>query len=237
MKNNNCFKVLVANSSSVFCFGLSTLLKNVPYIKKVEEASNEDEIFTILENDYFDIVFIESQMHKSIDIIHKIINQYSKVKIITVLINEKFIYEDDILNCGAQGFILRDCNINEIINALDEVCHDKIYFTPHLLNLIAIHKNYKIELKKTSLADKNILAIMYLMYHEKASKEIAIILNLSCRTVEDYRMKILRKTNSENMIGVIKYVFENGIHKDEFLNNRFGNNCIKKNHQAIDYIR
>ena len=237
MTRINLFNAIVCDDSPVFRFGLSSLLRNVPYIKKVEEANNGKEILKILEHHFYDIVFIEYQMQNTIEVIHKIIRVHPKVKVITVLMNEKNIYENDILQCGAHGFLLKNCDLSEIIKSLGDVCTGKTYYSLNVLNLISFHNADIVKLKKTSLKDKNTLAIMFLMYHEKTSKEIARLLNLSSRTVENYRMKFLRKTNSENMIGIIKHVLENGIHKDELLNKRFGKYCLKKNHQMVDYIR
>ena len=233
------FKALVADGSPVFRFGLATLLKNVKFINKIDQVSNGNEILKILESTIYDIVFIELQANSNseIEVINKIINIYPGIKIIALILSENYIYKEDILQSGIHGFLLKNCDLSEITKSLNDVSIGKKYYTPKVLNLISLYKDHKAELKRSSLADKNQLAIMFLMYHEKSSKEIARLLNLSCRTVEDYRMKLLRKTNSVNLIGIMKYVFENGIHKDEFLNKQFGKFCIKKNQQMIDYIR
>ena len=97
MTRINLLNAIVCDDSPVFRFGLSSLLRNVPYIKKVEEANNGKEILKILEHHFYDIVFIEYQMQYTIEIIYKIIKEYPKVKIITVLTNEKNIYENNIL--------------------------------------------------------------------------------------------------------------------------------------------
>ncbi len=240
MSRLNPFKVIVADDSPVFRFGLATLLKNVPFISKVvREAKDENEVLGNLEKNIFDIVFIDIQMQRmhGIETIYKIIKQFPKVKVIALLMDERNIYTDEILHSGANGFILKNCDKQEIINALVQVCNGEQYFAPQVLNLISLNNKEKIRLRKSSIADKNMIAIMYLIYHEKTSKEIAGILNLSPRTIEDYRIKILRRTNSDNMIGIIKYVVENGIHIDALMIASYGRFCVKRDHQMIDYIR
>ena len=175
------FKALVADGSSVFRFGLSTLLKNVKFINKVDQVSDGNEVLKILDSNIYDIVFIEFQAlyNSEIEVINKIIKKYPEIKIIALLSNEKFIYEEYILHREIHGFLLKNCDLSEITKSLNDVSIGKKYYTPQILNLITLNNDNRVELIKSCLADKNQLAIMFHMYHEKSSKEIARLLNLS----------------------------------------------------------
>lgn len=52
------------------------------------------------------------------------------------------------------------------------------------------------------------LEVIRLIEQEFSNKQIADQLNISERTVETHRKNILRKTNTNNVIGLIKYVYE-----------------------------
>jgi DNA-binding CsgD family transcriptional regulator len=112
-----------------------------------------------------------------------------------------------------------------------------MYFSGAITNALLIPKSTSIHHQSKSTYELNLDSIMYLMYYEKTSKEIAAICNLSCRTVEDYRKKILRITNSINMAGIIKYVVEKNIHNNEYLKLKFKEFCTKVDLEEIDSIR
>jgi DNA-binding CsgD family transcriptional regulator len=70
--------------------------------------------------------------------------------------------------------------------------------------------------------------IIYLMSHEKTSQEIADILCLSKRTIEEYRLEIMRVTNSKNVAGVTRYAYQRGIADDLILKARVEKYLDKK---------
>jgi DNA-binding CsgD family transcriptional regulator len=55
------------------------------------------------------------------------------------------------------------------------------------------------------------IQIIKLISRQYSSKEIAGILHLSPRTVEDHRKNIQKKTNSKNMVGIVVYAIINNI--------------------------
>jgi DNA-binding NarL/FixJ family response regulator len=239
MEKNIPLRVLIADESPVFRFGLATLLKNLPFIDEVAEVSDNSEAFGIIKKKTFDLVFFDSHIQKinSFKSILNLSKDYPQIKIVFLLIDEQYVFFNEILKSGAHGYLLKNCDFREITVAINEIQNGRQYFTPSIRELISLNELNNIQLKKSVMMEKNILEIMFLMYHEKTSKEIAGLLNLSCRTVEGYRTKILRMTNSVNMVGILKYIFEKGIHANKFLNEKFSKYCIKKNYFEIDFVR
>ncbi|HQW22930.1 MAG TPA: hypothetical protein PLI47_06495, partial [Bacteroidia bacterium] len=58
--------------------------------------------------------------------------------------------------------------------------------------------------------------------HEKTSKEIAAMMKISHRTIDDCRGEIMKLTNSKSTIGVLKFAIQNGIMDDVLLKGKYG---------------
>ncbi len=56
------------------------------------------------------------------------------------------------------------------------------------------------------------IEIMIMICEEKSNKEISKKLRISHRTIEGYRSKIIKKTNSRNVVGVVKYAIKNKLY-------------------------
>jgi len=228
---------IVYDESPIFRFGMLTLLRNIPEMDSVSELPAIKDYKEIFEKKVFDVAVIGLNNIKCIESLNSISSLYPQMKIILLLNKTEDLYYEDVFKLPADAFLLKNCDFKDVKIALLEVFQGKKYYCPQILDRFKSGNSNKIILKKSAIANKNILYIMHLMYYEKTSKEIAGILNLSLRTVEDYRTKILKITNSENMVGVIKYIVEEGIHVDEYLLGKFSSYCSKKNHSEVDYIR
>jgi DNA-binding NarL/FixJ family response regulator len=227
---------VVYDDSPVFSFGLTTMLRNIKQIQSVVELSSIFDFAEVISESEIDVALIGLTNLECCEVIISASKRNSHVKIIALINKIEALYSYRLRAIKADGFLLRDSTLNEIKMATFEVVDGRNYYSSPILNKFNINKSNYIESKRLTLSEKNILYVKYLLFHEKTSKEIAGILNLSVRTVEEYRTKILRSTNSANMIGVLKAIIEEGIHTDEILISKFAAYCKRKNHKGIDYI-
>jgi DNA-binding NarL/FixJ family response regulator len=150
--------------------------------------------------------------------------RFPSVKAVALSMSNEEKYILEMINLGASGYLLKNAGKTEIIQAVKTVAQGGTYFSADvsdsILEKVRTNSKFKDEITKPFFEER-VREIMYLMCMEKTTKEIAVILNLSSRTIEDYRSEILTRTNSRNIVGVIKHAIQIGLVEDELLRARF----------------
>lgn len=120
----------------------------------------------------------------------------------------------DALNYGAKCFLTKETSIKELKIIIREVHKTGFYLTPEISN--SLSGFLQSETKRVSANRKsnlNFQEITFLQYicNEFTNKEIAIKLNMSQRSVENLKNRILKKTEAKSVVGLVIYAFKNGI--------------------------
>jgi DNA-binding NarL/FixJ family response regulator len=125
--------------------------------------------------------------------------------------------EEDLFNeaidVGTRGYVLKDSAVNDILNAIHTVVDGKYYISPvlsdHLMRRSA--RTEKLLKHTTSLEDltPTELRILKLVAETKTSKEIAEMLSISYKTVENHRTSIAAKLQLRGSHSLLKFALEN----------------------------
>jgi DNA-binding NarL/FixJ family response regulator len=121
----------------------------------------------------------------------------------------------DMLEAGAKGYLLKNAQKEEIIAAIKTVNKGEPYYcreTTHKLAEMIANSNFN-QGKKNAVPDlsEREISIIRLICEEYSNKEIAEMLDLSKRTIEDYREKILEKIDAKNSAGIVVFAIRNKI--------------------------
>ncbi|RYZ16198.1 MAG: response regulator transcription factor, partial [Chitinophagaceae bacterium] len=123
----------------------------------------------------------------------------------------------DMLEAGARGYLLKNASKEEIFTAVDMVHRGEVYFcastSPRLAELIAKSSFNPFRRRPSAEINDREKEIIRLICQEFSSKEIALQLNNSVRTVESYRDRLLDKIGARNVAGLVVYAIKHGIYK------------------------
>ncbi len=131
-----------------------------------------------------------------------------------ILILSMFDEEDSIIKMikiGVNGYILKDAEPTELINALNEIKTKGYYYSDLVSSTMA--SMIKVGREKTDSVKLNDREIKFLelLCTEATYKEIADTMNVSLRTVDGYREALFEKLNVKNRVGLVIYAIKNGI--------------------------
>lgn len=106
--------------------------------------------------------------------------------------------------------MLKNCRKQELLQAVRTVLDNGTYYCKEVANLI--RENYKMltHQEKIELTPRE-KQVLELIVQEYSSWEIAEKLHISKRTVDTHRMNIMQKTDSQTLIGLIKYAIRHNI--------------------------
>lgn len=132
-----------------------------------------------------------------------------------------FTYSPDVivkmLQAGANGYVVKKDDDEEFIKAVRLLLENKDYFSQeartHIINRFSgTEDDYSIKhlIANTKFSGKEI-ELIKLLCKQMNTKEISKSINLSERTVEQYRSNITRRIGAKNLAGVIKFALQNGI--------------------------
>ncbi|MBK8584709.1 MAG: response regulator transcription factor [Bacteroidetes bacterium] len=223
---NETIKVIIADDHPVFRDGLNVVLRRHEFISKIAQASDGAEVIRILEGELYDVVLMDINMvpmngAQATEIIRK---RFPNVKIIALSMfgEERFINE--MITKGASGYLLKNSNRTEIIQAIKSVIIGNSYFSEEVAGFIVdrLTDNKSSVMESSRYSEERIREVVFLISHEKTSKEIAALMNLSVRTIEDCRGDVMKLTNSKSTIGVLKFAIQNGIMDDVILKGKYG---------------
>ncbi|MBK6987407.1 MAG: response regulator transcription factor [Bacteroidia bacterium] len=223
---NQTIKLIIADDHPVFRDGLYGVLKRQDFISKISQASDGTEVIRFLESENYDVVLMDIKMlpMNGVQATEIIRNRFPEVKIIALSMfgEERFINE--MITKGASGYLLKNSNKSEIVQAIKSVVRGNSYFSEEVAEFIVDKLNGKsnIEKENTAFMGERLREIIFLICHEKTSKEIAAMMKISHRTIDDCRGEIMKLTNSKSTIGVLKFAIQNGIMDDVLLKGKYG---------------
>lgn len=209
-------KVMIADDHAIFRDGFKLLLKDQRDALLVGEAASGRELIQRVEELHPNIVITDIKMPGTdgIELCRQLRTHYPAVDVIALSMFSDDHLIADMLEAGAKGYLLKNTNRSELLQAIRTVYDGGTYYSPATSEKLAslIGKN-KFQIPKKQLEvrfsarEKEILQLICEQY---TTREIAGALNLSIRTIESYRLSLHEKTRSRNSIGVVIYAIRNG---------------------------
>ncbi len=212
------FKILVADDHQLFRKGMESTLKTIKAVKQVFQAENGLEVINFLHNEMVDLIFMDIKMpvQDGIATTKMVTKHYPDIKVIAV---SMFDDRDNILEmfkAGACGYLLKNTNKEELSDAITEVMNGGKYYSKEVSDVLLqkminlnLHKS-KALLEPLTEREKEVLC---LICEQLSTKEIAERIFLSDKTIEGHRLKLLQKTQSRNMAGLVMFAIEHRIYQ------------------------
>jgi DNA-binding NarL/FixJ family response regulator len=212
-------RVVIADDHELLRSGFHVLLRKQTEIEIVGEAENGSDLLEKIKEKQPDVVITDIQMPgmDGIAATRQITSLYPQIGVIALTMFNEDNLIIDMLEAGAKGYLLKNTNKAELIDAVKAIYNGGTYFctstSGKLAKLIGRSKfdPYR-NSPKLKLSEREI-EIMQLICQELQNKEIAERLNISVRTVEGIREKLLEKINAKNIAGVAIYAIKHGYYK------------------------
>jgi DNA-binding NarL/FixJ family response regulator len=121
-------------------------------------------------------------------------------------------YLSEALTAGASGYLLKQEADPELVNAVQTIRRGKTYLSPKISELVPDLLRRRQEpggVPKEPLTHRE-REIIKLLADGKTSKEIAELLYISLRTVQNHRANIMRKLNFKRTADLVKYALQKG---------------------------
>lgn len=200
-------KILIVDDHAIMLDGLEALLQQQDNMQVVAKTTNANYALAYLRKEEIDLLITDYSMPEmtGAELIKEAKQIKPNLKIIVLSMHDENHLVQDIISAGADGYILKKYAQQEIIQAIQIVANSGQYWSPEI-NKILVRGITKQDEPNAELSAREV-EVLNLLVLEMTTKEIAQKLFISERTIETHRKNLLRKTNSKNTVGLIKYAY------------------------------
>ena len=117
------------------------------------------------------------------------------------------------ISLGAKGYILKETASNDIISGIEKIRKSGIYVSNKIYQLLDMESKNRYEYKMVNESINSFAQtdrkILKLVSHLKTNSEIAEIMSLSKRTIENRRLRIAETLNLKGVHSLLQFAIEN----------------------------
>lgn len=205
-------RIFLADDHGIIRDGIKLMLNKSPELEIIAEANNGQEVLDFLLDHpkAIDVILMDINMPvlNGIETTQKVTQNYPNINILGLTMHVEETYISNMLKAGALGYILKESNKDELIEAIKSVAQGKKYYSNEVSVTLINSLMTEDKDKDKDLSERE-LEILSLIASGNTNKEIGEKLFISGRTVETHRRNILNKLEVKNTAEMIKYAIQN----------------------------
>ncbi|HMG68042.1 MAG TPA: response regulator transcription factor [Chitinophagaceae bacterium] len=210
-------KVAIADDHKIFRKGVILSLRPYTNIKFVLEADNGDDLLAGIPEAQPDVILMDLRMpgKDGIETTKAVSKLYPNIYVVVLSMyeDERFVYH--LMENGANGYLLKNAEPMEIRRAIMEV-HEKGYYLNNFVNRILLKRSHARQKVIPSLNSEITLSdkekdVLHYICMEFTAQEIAQKMEISPRTVEAIKDRLMERFGSKNTAGLVFFAVKNNL--------------------------
>lgn len=210
-------KIAIADDYKIYRDGLKVGLSADGNMEIVGEADNGEDLMKALETISPDVIIMDLKMPimDGMEATKQVRKKYPSIRVLVVTM-----YEDDkfiihLMENGANGYLLKNAEPDEIIKSIYAVHENGYYFNDvvnkALLKKLVLKNNLKPSFNQNIDLTEREQEVLKMICEEKTAGEIAKEIFLSPRSVEGIRQRLIEKIGVRNTAGLVMFAVKNGL--------------------------
>jgi DNA-binding NarL/FixJ family response regulator len=207
--------LIIADDHPLFRKGLREVIESDPAVQIVGEAGDGVTALKLIQQlaPAMAVLDVDMPQMGGLTVAHEIQKQRLETDVVFLTMYKEEDLFNEAMDVGARAYVLKDSAVDDILNAIHTVEDGKYYISSVLCDYL-IKRSTRVErlLRQTpSLEDLTPaeLRVLKLVAGNKTSKEIADLLSISHKTVENHRTNIASKLHLRGSHSLLKFALEN----------------------------
>ena len=209
-------RVLVVDDHTIVKEGLCALLKEEAAVEVIGDAADGRTAVRLAEELDPDVVLMDVALPglNGIEATRQIIRSKPRIRVLALSMYADGTYVSEMLKAGASGYLLKDCEFEELTRAIRTVAADHTYLSPQVSDVVVT--DYLDHLSEDNQSAASMLTprereVLQLLAEGESTKEIAEKLYISVKTVETHRRQIMEKLDIFTIAELTKFAISHGI--------------------------
>lgn len=209
-------KILIADDHAIFREGLRSLLAGRDGVSVVGETGLAAQVPSLVRNLRPDVVIMDISMPdgNGIDVARRISRKFENVAVVMLSMHADQDRVLSSLRAGARGYVSKESAMDELLRALDAVERGGVFLSPAvstgaLLSALA-RRDARADGTSNPLTVRQ-EQILRLLAMGKPTREIALRLGISVKTVESHRAGIMERLQIFSVAGLVRFAVRRGL--------------------------
>lgn len=204
--------VLLADDHSIVRAGLRRIVEESGDMAVVAEASDGREAVQLVRKHQPDVAVIDISMPEigGLEVIHRLRPEFPDLPILVLTMHEEQQYAVRVIEAGAMGYITKKSAPEQLVTAIRKVHGGARFLTEEAAEYLALHvakgQTGKSPLDLLSARELQVLRRLALGH---TNREIAQAYNISVKTVDTYRLRLLKKLELRNNAELSRFAIQN----------------------------
>jgi DNA-binding NarL/FixJ family response regulator len=208
--------ILLADDHQIVRQGLRSLLERNQDMRVVGEASDGRTAVRMTQELSPDVVIMDVGMPdlNGIEATRQLLHDDASTKVVALSMHSDRRFIGEMLKAGAKGYLLKDGAFEELAGAVRSVVAGKMYLSPRITDVVV--DDY---LRNVPGAEPSVFAkltprereVLQLMAEGRSTKEIAMDLKVSVKTIETHRRQVMEKLDIHSVAELTKYAIREGL--------------------------
>ena len=207
-------KVLLADDHSIVLAGLRRLVEESDDLQVVAEAADGREAIHKIRQLQPDVAVIDLSMPEidGLEVINQIRPEFPDMPIIVLTMHAENQYVVRAIEAGAMGYITKQSAPEHLVHAIKKVHGGARYLTEDAAEslVLRVAKGNRNQSPLDSLSNRELQVLRRLALGH-TNREIASAYNISIKTIDTYRFRLLKKLNLRNNAELSRFAMQNGL--------------------------
>lgn len=211
-------RILLVDDHRIMRDGLRLLVEKEPDMQVIAEAANGRDAIRLVRELSPDVIVLDVGMPElnGIEATRQIKALRKEIKVIALSMHcdRRFIAE--MLSAGASGYVLKDCAFSDLAQGIRAVAGNETYLCPRVADVMVKDYVSRLSLGTPNPSELPSLTprereVLQLLAEGKATKQVAALLEVSVKTIETHRQRIMQKLQLRSLPELTKYAIREGL--------------------------
>ncbi len=209
-------KIILADDHKITRQGLHSLIDENDDMEVAAEAENGRGAVELARQLKPDVIIMDVSMPdlNGVEATRQIIQDNPSVRVIALSMHSDTLFVSEMLKSGASGYLLKDCAFQELEQAIRTVIEGKAYLSPSISGVVVedyLHRLSKAETSTSEVLTDREREVLQLLAEGQSTKQIALKLHISAKTVETHRRQVMNKLDLHTVAELTKYAIRKGL--------------------------
>lgn len=209
-------RVLIADDHALVRAGIRALLEKVAAVDVVAEAADGLEALDLIEKHRPEVVLMDIAMPgiNGLEATRRLskTGPATNIIILSMHVSEEYVWQA--LRAGARGYLLKGASLAELELAITLVAENQIYLSPPISKGLIeeyLHPTSSGEHRAIVSMTPRQQEILQMIAEGKSTKQIALRLNISVKTVDTHRSLLMKRLNVHDVASLVRYAVKIGL--------------------------